>query len=215
MAEEDTNLTHKVKMDIIKVYKDPSIIQHLLLAAKPNGFDLPITHLGTILNCPVYRATTTFDYDRCYSYLVLLHQNIIQPDHTKIAPMWMMKETGEDSIINAKLNKIQNWMWLHVSIIAKYYTYQQEVRILEPRSESILERLLAPYGKLINNSEAEKFIQQFFKQKGYVLLSDDILRRRVQNVNLELSEPGEVTVFKCLFFDYDSQPGELFLPPIE
>ncbi len=52
-------------------------------------------------------------------------------------------------------------------------------------------------------AEIEGSVAEFLHCENFRRVPDDLYEQHVPNVELELSEPGDVTVGKCLFDDYD------------
>ncbi|HEY3265672.1 MAG TPA: hypothetical protein VGM37_02005 [Armatimonadota bacterium] len=177
--------------------------------------------LSQRLNCAAFTGTDTFDEETSWTYAFLLDRGVLSPLPDHMVPAWYIGQLDVGRRIDAGVVGDQHWLWVYLSALGPYYSYQLETRRRPPettpprriRADNI--RIMSPFGSLPGYPAEERLLRDYFDAAGRTLLGESIVRRRVEGIELEMSEPDEVTVLKCLFFDYDSDPGETILPSSE
>ena len=85
---------------------------------------------------------------------------------------------------------------LNISFIGDFYEINWSS--MKKRTKQIKHSIRINNFELIN---IENIIDNFFKKRGFIKISDDIYNIKIEGIELELSELDEVTIGKCLFND--------------
>lgn len=132
---------------------------------------------------------TDFNYGKCHTYEVLL-------------PRGLAASPGsfeEERQLQRALGGSRSSLLLKLSAIAPYYLICIAVRDLDALGESVRERYVRPRGA----EEQELWARgnEFAKQHGFSAIDPASLAAPISEIEMELAEPGTVTIYNCLFED--------------
>lgn len=138
----------------------------------------------------IFKDYIVFDWTdlknyNCYEYRILLHKNQpILDDDIKLITM----------LKNERLD-----LFIFVSILEKYYYVQFNKTIYDLKTNKWIFKILDKYPENLK-IELDN-LKKFFSSKGYIELTESIIKEKVNSVETELDETGESTVFSCIFTD--------------
>ncbi len=138
----------------------------------------------------VYKEYAVVDWtdisdSNCYEFKILMHKN--QP------------------ILDDDIELIRYLRWerldlrIFISILNKYYYYFFEESTYDINIEQWDFHTITVYNKEMKN--ATNHLNNIMESKGYQELSTEIVNKRVENVETQYLEKGQVKIFNCLFTD--------------
>jgi hypothetical protein len=200
-----------VAADITRVHQEPlDLTVRLKAAIKPDAMDEHFVTLIPRIACPVFNLTYTWDYDWCFDYAIPLEPQLPPDD----VPATIARYYSDSPILQEHFAKASHQvdLYVFVSAVAPYYTYSlQEADIGENRRTT--RSSLQSYTRKLGYPRVEEAISGMLESLGYAFLPAEVMYRKVEGVTLDLCEPGQASVTRCLFFDAD-RDEPLIDPPI-
>lgn len=132
---------------------------------------------------------TDFNYGKCHTYEVLM------PRGSTTSP----GSFEEEQQLQRAIGGSRASLLLKLSVIAPYYLLCVVVRDIDAQDESVRERSVQPRG--VEDRELWARAVGFAAQHGFSAIDLESLSAPISEVEMELAEPGTVTVYNCLFED--------------
>jgi hypothetical protein len=129
-----------------------------------------------------------FNYSKCYTYAILLHPGQYRYPESLAEELERIRRFGGQ----------QYTLLLKLSVIAPYYLAKILLRTLDGHGNRVEEEMRSPseeHAALLRRAE------EFAERQGFVRIPREYLAVLVPGAELELAQPGEVTVYNCLFED--------------
>ena len=140
---------------------------------------------------------TDFNYDKCHTYVIPAHRADIDEPGSAEA----------DRALIARLGGRRHDVLLKLSVVLPYYL----VALLEREVDAggaIVERLSRQ--PTAEQSALAGRVEDFARRQGAAVIPRELLCELVPGAELELADPGTVTVYNCLFDDQDNSSPPIF-----
>jgi hypothetical protein len=143
-----------------------------------------------LLNGYAIENRTDWNYDSCFSFLVLLHPGVLYNVRDKTSAVELVQKLGGTTY----------FLTLQISALGPYYAYRFCQRIYSHLSRALIDQVREfPFST--DQEEILKKVTGYCERKGFKRLSRQFLDQIVPDIELDLAEAGEVTIYNCLFVD--------------
>jgi hypothetical protein len=149
------------------------------------------TELLQLLSGYAIENQTDWNYDSCFSFMVLLHEGLPYLVHNKSSQIEFVQ----------KLSGGVYFLSLQISAMGPYYTYTFTRRTYDASLDEF-DHQSSDRPFCAEHVTVLKRVVDYCERKGFRKLDKSLLERIVPGVTLELAEEeGTVTVYNCLFMD--------------
>jgi predicted O-linked N-acetylglucosamine transferase (SPINDLY family) len=121
----------------------------------------------------------------CYEYRILLYKN--------------QSILDDDIELITVLNNERLDLFIFISILEKYYYIQFNKTEYKPKEKKWIFNILMKYPENLQKEIIE--LKRCLSLEGYIELKDKIVREKVDNIETDVKNIGDVRIFDCLFTD--------------
>lgn len=136
----------------------------------------------------IWNLGDNFNYSKCHTYAILLHPGRLSEPRSYAEAVGLVERLGGCEVI----------LLLKLSAVVPYYLITLLARIVNDHG-TLVEQYIAPTTH--KQIEALRQASAWAENQGFVAIPEEYLAVVVPGAELELAEPGKVTVYNCLFED--------------
>jgi hypothetical protein len=143
-----------------------------------------------LLNGYAIENRTDWNYDSCFSFLILLHPGLSYEVRDKASAIELVQ----------RLRGTAYFLTLQISALGPYYTYRFCQRTYSHSTDRLIDQISESRFSL-DQEEILKKVVRYCERQGFKRLSQEFLDQIVPGIALDIVEAGEVTIYNCLFVD--------------